>query len=315
MDSPFAHVSFWYAALGASSAPPAYPFGEPDANEGPAQEFAARLRRAPPASRAPLMSVLRGQSSVLPWSAIHSSWLEPILADYPAQWRLWSLALLPGAVRTRLEEDRGAGPSALLAGRSPSWWPAFFSSDVRARLAYPDLPPWPDFAAGLPGSLWERSDVDFARLLAVHGTRGFVSAVRRLPRSEAQSLLWRLPVPCQAVVQETVARRLWSDDPFWPEILERLAADHPELEARLFRMALADWVRVGLQRGQQRTLRRLAFRLPRRWGEWMLRAADERPDWLSRPVVPSAEAWDESLSSLLDPAEEHEWPEWEAARP
>jgi hypothetical protein len=69
-------------------------------------------------------------------------------------------------------------------------------------------------------------------------------------------------------------------------------------------MALADWLRVGLQRGQERSLRRLAFRLPRRWGEWMLRVMDERPDWLGRPVLPSGEAWDASLSSLLEPADE-----------
>jgi hypothetical protein len=304
MYSPYAHLAFWYAALGASSATPAYPFADPQDPDGPVRRFAARLRQAPPASRAPLMSVLRGQSSILPWSAIHPSWLEPILAAYPAQWRLWALTLLPGPVRARLEEDRGEGPSTLLTGRAPSWWPAFFSSDVRGRLAYPDRRPWPDDSAVLPGALWERSDVDFARLLAVWGTRGIVSAVWRLPRAKAQELLWQLPAQCQAVAQETASRRLWNDDPFWPEILERLAEEHPELETRLFRMALADWLRAGLQRGQEHSLRRLAFRLPRRWGEWMLGVLDERPDWLRRPVLPSAEAWDESLSSLLEPAEE-----------
>jgi hypothetical protein len=250
------------------------------------------------------MSVLRGQSSILPWSAIHPSWLEPVLASYPAQWRLWALALLPGPVRARLEEDRGEGPSTLLAGRAPSWWPAFFSSDVRGRLGYPDRLPWPDPSAGLPGTLWESPDVDFARLLAVWGTRGIVSAAWRMPRAKAQEVLWQLPAQCQAVAQETASRRLWNDDPFWPEILERLAGEYPGLEARLFRMALADWLRAGLQRGQGPSLVRLACRLPRRWGEWMRRTMDERPDWLDRPVLPSAEAWDASLSSLLEPAEE-----------
>ena len=304
MYSPFAHLAFWYAALGAASAPPAYPFAGPEVEDEPARRFAARLRQAPPASRAPLMSVLRGQSSILPWSAIHPSWLEPILASYPAQWRLWALAILPGPVRARLEEDRGEGPSTLLAGRAPSWWQAFFSSEVRDRLGYPDRLPWPDPSALLPGALWERSDVDFARLLAVWGTRGIVSAVWRMPRAKAQGVLWQLPAQCQAVAQETASRRLWNDDPFWPEILERLAGEHPELEARLFRMALADWLRVGLQRGQEPGLRRLAYRLPRRWGEWMLHTMDERPDWLGRPVLPSVEAWDASLSSLLEPGAE-----------
>jgi hypothetical protein len=303
MYSPSAHLAFWYAALGTSSPPTACPFVEPPAPDESARAFAARLRQAPAPSRAPLMSVLRAQASILPWSAIHSSWLEPVLAGYPAQWRLWALALLPGPARSRLEEDRGEGPSALLAGRAPSWWPAFFSADVRTRLAYPDRPPWPGGVAALPGALWERSDVDFARLLAVWGTRGVVAAAWRLPRTKAQELLWQLPARCQAVAEETASRRLWNDDPFWPEILERLAEEHPPLETRLFRMALADWARVGLQRGQEPSLRRLAYRLPRRWGEWMLRTMDERPDWLGRPVLPSAADWDARLSSLLEGAE------------
>jgi hypothetical protein len=304
MDRPFARVAFWYAALGTSSPPPSDPFVEAAGGDDEARAFAARLRQAPAASRAPLMSVLRGQAQVLPWSAIHPSWLEPVLAAYPAQWRLWALALLPGPVRSQLEEDRGEGPSTLLAGRAPSWWPAFFSDDVRCRLDYPDRPPWPDATTALPGSLWEHSDVDFARVLAVWGTRGIVAAAWRLPRATAQELLWQLPAQCQAVAQETASNRLWNDDPFWPEILERLAAEHPHLEARLFRMALADWVRVGLQRGQEASLRRLAYRLPRRWGEWVLRTMDDRPDWLGRPVLPSVEAWEAGLKALLDHAED-----------
>jgi hypothetical protein len=306
MYSPFAHLSFWYSALGGlvANPPKAYPFGDPETLDPPVRRVAQRLHETPVGLRSSLLSVLRGQASVLPWSAIHPSWLEPILADYPAQWRLWALALLPGPLRARLEEDRGQGSSTLLAGRAPSWWPAFFAAEVRHRLDYPDLLPWQGARAGLPGILWERSDTDLARLLAVHGTRGLVSAVRRLPRGEAQALLWRLPAQCQPVAQEAVARRLWSDDPFWPEILERLEGEFPELEARVFRMALADWLRVGLQRGQGRTLRRLAIRLPRRWGDWMRRVMDERPDWLQRPVVPSPEAWDGALGALLGPGED-----------
>ena len=304
MDSPFARLSFWYSALGVCESPPLYPFAPPEASDEPLRGFAARLREAAPAARAALMSVLRGQAMVLPWSAIHPSWLEPLLAEYPAQWRLWALTLLPGAMRSRLEEDRGEGPSTLLAGRAPSWWPAFFSADVRRRLGYPDLLPVPVAATGLPGALWERPDAELVGPLAVHGTRGVVSAARQLPRAAAQNLLWQLPEQCQRVAQETVAGRLWSEDPFWPELLERLAAEFPELEARLFRMGLADWLRVGLQRGQERTLRRLAFRLPRRWGEWMLRIVDERPDWLGRPLLTGAAAWDEALSSSLATAAE-----------
>jgi hypothetical protein len=304
MASPFARLAFWYSALGGSAACPEYPFGPPEPTDASLRRFAERLREAPPATRAALASVLRGQAAVLPWSAIHPSWLEPVLAEYPPQWRLWALALLPSGMRSRLEEDRGEGPSALLAGRAPAWWPAFFTADVRRRLAYPDLAPIPEATAGLPGVLWERPDSELAGALAVHGTRGVVSAARQLPRAEAQSLLWQLPAPCQAVAQEAVARRLFSDDPFWPEMLERLAPEFPELEARLFRMGLADWLRVGLQRGQAGTLNRLAFRLPRRWGEWMRRVLDERPDWLSRPPREGAAAWDAGLTQLLGAPDE-----------
>ena len=304
MDSPLARLSFWYSALGVSTALPDYPFAPPDPSDELLRRFAARLRETPADSRVALLSVLRGQGAVLPWSAIHPSWLEPLLAEYPLQWRLWALALLPGAMRSRLEEDNGEGPSTLLAGRAPSWWPAFFSSDVRRRLGYPELLPVAEASTGLPGALWERQDTELIGPLAVHGTRGVVSAARQLPRAEAQNLLWQLPAQCQQVAQETVAGRLWSDDPFWPEMLELLAAEHPQLEARLFRMALADWLRVGLQRGQERTLRRLAFRLPRRWGEWMLRVVDERPEWLTRPLRSGAAAWDEALTSLLAATDE-----------
>jgi hypothetical protein len=304
MASPFARLSFWYSAVGASTTCPEYPFGAPEPADTSLRGLAERLRGAAPATRAALTSVLRGQVAVLPWSAIHPSWLEPVLAEYPPQWRLWALGMLPSAMRSRLEEDRGEGRSALLASHAPVWWPAFFASDVRRRLDYPDLPPIPEASAGLPGVLWERPDRELASALALHGTRGVVSAARQLPRAEAQNLLWQLPAQCQAVAQEAVAAGLLSDDPFWPEILERLAPEFPELEARLFRMGLADWLRVGLQRGQLGTLRRLAFRLPRRWGEWTLSVVGERPDWVNRVPRESDAAWDRRLTELLEAANE-----------
>jgi hypothetical protein len=66
---------------------------------------------------------------------------------------------------------------------------------------------------------------------------------------------------------------------------------------------------VGLPRGQEPGLRRLAYRLPRRWGEWMQRTMDDRPEWLGRPVRPGVEAWDASLSSLLEHVEDAGLPE------
>lgn len=304
MASPFARLSYYYSALGAEAAPAAYPFGPPEPTDEALRRFAERLRGAEPASRASLTGVLRAQATVLPWSAIHSSWLEPLVAGYEPQWRLWALAQLPSAVRAQLEEDRGAGPSALLSAQAPSWWPAYFAADVKRRLRYPDLPPLPQASGGLPGVLWERQDRELAGALALYGTRGIVSAARRLPRAEAQSLLWRLPQQCQAPAQQLVAAGRLSPDPFWAEVFERLAAEFPELEARLLRMGLADWLRVGLQRGQPAMLRRLAFRLPRRWGEWMLGVIERRPDWLERPLAESAAQWDACLAEMLESAAE-----------
>jgi hypothetical protein len=36
----------------------------------------------------------------------------------------------------------------------------------------------------------------------------------------------------------------------------------------------------------------------------MLRVVDERPDWLSRPLLTGAAAWDEALTSLLAAGDE-----------
>jgi hypothetical protein len=113
--------------------------------------------------------------------------------------------------------------------------------------------------------------------------------------------MWRLPIMCQAVAQETVQKRIWSDDPFWPAVFDGLATEFPDVEARVFRIALADWLRAGVAQGQERSLRRLAFRLPRRWGEWMLRELAARPEWLLRPVTPSLEAWRLALARDLAP--------------
>jgi hypothetical protein len=311
MYSPFGHVAFWYAALAEhpARAPSAYPFpaaGGPDEDER-ARRMAQRLREQPPAVRGPLLSVLCGKASVLPWTALHPTWLEPILESCSPQWRLWALEVMPRPLRGRLQEDgertEEEGP-ARLEGRIPAWWASWFSSHVKRSLGYPDLPPWERAAgaAGLPGTLWEREEGELIRALALHGTRGLVSALRRLPREEAQRWIWQLPAECQPVADDTVKRRQWLDDPFWPAIFEELGPEFAELESRLFRMALADWARVGTQAGQELHLRRLAFRLPRHWGEWLLRQVESRPAWLSLPVQPDIEAWRQALQELLEPA-------------
>jgi hypothetical protein len=305
MYSPFAHLSFWYAALAASpqDQPAAYPFLPPggEAADRMARHLAQQLRDGAPDVQKPLLRVLREKASLLPWSAIHPSWLQETLGASSPQWRLWALEILPETLRAALSELRpdGAAP-ALLDARPPAWWAAWFTAHVKATLAYPDLPPWeksgrPD---GLPGVLWEDDEREIVRLLAVHGTRGFVSAVRRLPRPEAQQWLWQLPAQCQPVANEAVQARKWSDDPFWPEIFQVLAPEFPDVEARLFRAGLADFLRAGLQQGQELPLRRLAFRLPRRWGEWALRTIAERPAWLEMPLLPDVDAWKRALHDI-----------------
>jgi hypothetical protein len=123
--------------------------------------------------------------------------------------------------------------------------------------------------------------------------------VRRLPRDEAQRWLWQLPEACQAEATATASARSWSDDPFWPDALRALEDEAPSAEARIFRLALADWARAGEQGGQEAGLRRLAFRLPRAWGEWLLRQLDLRPAWLLRPVG-DLERWRRDLAALVE---------------
>jgi hypothetical protein len=72
---------------------------------------------------------------------------------------------------------------------------------------------------------------------------------------------------------------------------------------RLFRMALADLVRCGLQQDQEPHLRRLAYRLPRRWGAWLLEQIEELPEWTTLEPQPSLEAWKQDLWGVLEPAE------------
>jgi hypothetical protein len=297
--SPFAHLGFWHAAASSTDPPPQYPFAPPgnEANDESARHLASQLQASDPAARQELLGVLHGRSALLPWLSLHPSWLADILADAPPSWRGWALAGLPAGLREPLREEG----STSFDTRPPPWWPAWFTTHVKRRLGYPDLPPWP-VSGELPGLLWESDEATLNRLLAVWGTRGFISAVRALPREEAQQWIWALPTACREVADQTVRERRWSEDPFWPEVFAALAAEFPEAEARLLRMALADLMRAGVQQRQEIELRRLAFRLPRRWGAWMLVELAARPEWLTRPVLPSLDAWREALQADLDRA-------------
>jgi hypothetical protein len=290
--SASARVSFWYAAYAAGQRPDGYPFAPPDGeSDAAARHVAAQLLEMPRGARASLLAVLHERSARLPWSALHSDWVEGLLVDFPPAWRAWALACLPPPLRDEMGGDVAA------AAPPPRWWAEWFERDARRRLLYPELPPW-ERAALLPGSLWERDLRDLSRLLARHGTRGFVSVVRRLPRDEAQRWLWQLPEACQAEATAVASARAWSDDPFWPEAFRALDGEASTAEARIFRLALADWARAGVQGGQEAGMRRLAFRLPRAWGEWLLRQLDLRPAWLARPVEGDLERWRLELEAL-----------------
>jgi hypothetical protein len=299
MQSPFARLAFFNAALADPERDLAYPFARDEAADADARRFAEGIREAPEAQRTPLVRVLQAQAALIPWSAVHPSWLEDVLADCRPQWRMWVLHMLPASLRDRLQEDRAEAEGAdFLEAQPPSWWGEWFAGHVKRRLAYPDLDPWDRRSAeeALPGSLWEHGEIEITRALAIHGTRGFVSAVRQLPKGEAQQWMWRLPAQCQAVAQETVETRRWSEDPFWPVAFAALGEEFPDVEARLLRLALADWLRAGAAQGQELLLRRLAFRLPRRWGGWMLRELTAQPEWLAFPVLPSVAAWRQTLA-------------------
>jgi hypothetical protein len=304
MQSPFARLGFFYAAAShpETARELVYPMAPDPEADAAARRLATRLRETPEGQRASLLRVLKAQAALIPFSAIHPSWLENVLADCRPQWRVWALHVLPAALRDQLQVDRPeAAGASLLEAQPPPWWAEWFAGHVKRRLAYPDLEPWGQGsgASSLPGSLWEHGEAELTRALAVHGTRGFVSAVRQLPREEAQQWMWRLPAQCQGVAREVVEQRRWSEDPFWPAVFQDLAEEFPEVEARLFRLALADWLRAGVAERQEPQLRRLAFRLPRRWGEWMLRELSAKAEWLSLPVLPSLEAWKKALVADL----------------
>ena len=70
-------------ALGAppDRAPAAYPFAPVGSDETDARSLAVQLRESPGEQQRPLLRVLMGKASLLPWSAIHPSWLEDVIAS------------------------------------------------------------------------------------------------------------------------------------------------------------------------------------------------------------------------------------------
>ncbi len=305
MMNPLTDLAFVYAALKVrSDVRTGTPFqsGSSEAYAQRARRMAEQIYGMAPAAQAQILRILRLKSATVPWSAIHPSWLGALLQNWPAPWRLWTLESLPPNLRGRLQKMFPPPETpVIIYGSVPSWWGPWLSMYVKARLDYPDLPPWEkaSFVEQLPGSLWEADDRDVIVILRFYGTWGLVNCLRKLPRSEAQALIWRLPVDLQGVAMELAQARKWSDDPFWPTIYAELSESQASLEAVLIWMGLADWIRAGLQEEQEILLRRLAYRLPRNLGEWLLRQMRDRPPWSALPVQPDPAHWRQQLAELI----------------
>ncbi len=303
--NPLTDLASWYAFFKTEARVPPGLSSRPAGSEAYTQRvrrMAEQIHGMAPAAQAQVLRILRLKSATVPWSAIHPSWLGALLQDWPASWRLWTLESLPPDLRGRLQK-MFAPPETpvIIYGSVPSWWGPWLSAYVKARLNYPDLPPWErtPLVEGLPGSLWEVDDRDVLVILRFYGTWGLVNCLRKMSRSEAQRLVWRLPVDLQGVAMEFAQARKWSDDPFWPAIYAELSESQESLESCLIWMGLADWVRAGLQQEQEVLLRRLAYRLPRNLGEWLLRQMDVRPPWTALPVQPDPDHWRQPLAELI----------------
>ncbi len=319
MHSPVSQFSFWYAALKTRSelTPAELPeflrtSSESDAKR--AHHMAEQLAGMDPDVRRQLIGIIRDKVSAVPWSAIHPSWIRSLIRDWPPQWRFWALECLPAATRELLQKSIQKGTHirtqgvrsplskpVVVDGHVPAWWPAWFGNHVRRTLKYPDLPPWTKSSADaeLPGGLWEMDDNDLVLILRLHGTSGFVGCLRKLPRAEGQQLIWQLPTEFQSVASEVVQGKKWISDPFWPQVFTELKDEFPAVGDRLVWMALADWTRVGLQQAQGPLLRRMAYRLHRKYGKWMLRKMETSPEWIALPVQPGIDAWRQTLQDLI----------------
>jgi hypothetical protein len=303
--NPLRDLAFSYAARKVGTGLPVElpgRSGPPDAYTQRVCRMAEQIHGMAPAAQAQVLRILRLKSATVPWSALHPSWLGALMEAWPASWRLWALESLPPGLRGRLQKmfDPPEAP-VIVVGTAPSWWNPWFGTYVKTRLDYPDLPPWEkaSLLERLPGSLWELDDRDVVVILRFYGTWGLVNCLRKLPRSEAQQLIWRLPVDLQGVAMELAQARKWSDDPFWPAIYAELTEAPADLETCLARMGLADWVRAGLQQEQDVLLRRLAYRLPRSLGQWLLRQMEARPAWVNLPLTPDPERWRQPLVELM----------------
>ena len=210
MYSPFAHLSFWYSALGAppDRAPPRIPSPRRD----PTRRTRAAWRCSSGDSRRAAASApARPRREGLPPSLVRA---PPDLAGRGrGLLRPPMAALGPGGDARGSARETAGGPSQARPRRSSratrrARWVAWFTAHVKQTLAYPDPTPWERSAgtgggAGLPlAARRARADA------AARGPRHARVRLRRPPPAprEAQQWLWGLPAHCQPVAQETVEK-------------------------------------------------------------------------------------------------------------
>jgi len=301
--SPLRWISATYAAKVSEHA---QSLPAPCLEDAPAEADARRMQRMveqlvemPSKTRQELFQLLRWKARAVPWSAIHPSWILPLFDALPGGWRLWAVASLPPEIRGQFA--RADGETVILSpGKPPPWWIGWIADHVRESLDYPEFAPWERGGEDALRSLWEHEQAELERLLRAHGATGLVACIRKMPRPEAQQLLWQVPADLEPLVADTVQSQKWVDDPFWTTILAEFEALSPDVGGRLFWMGFADVLRYGNQSDASAHLRRLAFRLPREAGHWALEQLRSRPAWLALPLQPSVEHWKERFQALRD---------------
>ncbi len=302
--SPLSHISFAFAELKAGkeagSLTPIFSGPPTEADTRRAHHMAEQLQKMEPDVQRRLFMLLGMRASTIPWRAIHPSWLIYLMRSWPAQWRLWALETLPQETRARAQKSSPTTVT-ILNGRTPAWWPMWLSECAKNKFKYPEVSPWKKgpTESDLPSSLWEFDDSDVITLLRAHGTFGIVSCMRKLPRADAQQLMWQLPEDIQSVAADIVKMKKWVDDSFWLIIYEEMRTAHPVLQDLLLWIGLSDWLRCGIQDLQAVNFKRLAYRLPRTLGRWILQKIDTPPTWAALPVLPSIEGWKKQLKELI----------------
>ncbi len=262
-------------------------------------QWIRHFRSMPVELRNQLLHILRMKSSTLPWTAIHSSWLYTLLSPMPPVCAIWSLETLPSRVRETLYTEFSELRTTP-GGPPPAWWTRWLAWWLRRCMDYPELPPWdhPEPPRHLPGAFWQKDAAWTLRILHRYGLVRWLQRLRYLPREEAQRQIWALPPDLARAALQLADEKPWLEDDFWPDIGSALSLDTLPIEKQMVRIAIADWVRAGCQLGQDATLLRLAYRLPREIGQWV--RADLTAPWRNTPIRPDPVTWQQRLAEWIE---------------